>query len=118
MKYLLDTCVLSEFVKPKPDPNLFLWLDKIEEHLLGVSVISLGEIQMGITRLAKGKRRKRLQEWLDQELMSRFDSRILTFNVDDGLLWGHWLGEAIASGQPLPSVDTMLAAVAKKHGID
>ncbi len=117
MKYLLDTCVLSEFVKPKPDSNLFLWLDKIEEHLLGVSVISLGEIQMGISRLAKGKRRTRLQEWLDQELMPRFVNRILPFSIDDSLLWGQWLGEAKTSGQPLPSVDTMLAAVARNRGL-
>lgn len=117
MKYLLDTCVLSEFVKPKPDPNLFQWLDQVEEYLLCVSAISLGEIQMGISQMPKGKRKAGLQEWLDHELLPRFDDRVFVFTLDDSLLWGQWLGEAKAAGQPLPSVDVMLAAVARNRGL-
>ena len=52
MNYLLDTCVLSEFIRRQPDQRVIDWLDSIDEENCYISVITLGEIQHGIERLA------------------------------------------------------------------
>ena len=66
MKYLLDTCVISEMAKPRPDKKVAAWLRSCEEEAVFLSVLTLGEIQKGIAKLADSKRRTRIQHWLDQ----------------------------------------------------
>lgn len=117
MKFLLDTNVVSEFIKPKRNPGVYAWLDKTDELQLAVSVISLGEVQNGISRLSEGKRKVALQDWLDNELIPRFDNRILSVTLEDMLLWGKLTGKAMANGETLPTADVMLAAVARNNGL-
>jgi predicted nucleic acid-binding protein len=117
VKYLLDTCVLSEFVRPKPAETLIHWLRTHDESLMGISVISLGEIQSGIARMQESRRRNTLQTWLDDELIPRFESRIIPVEQPDALLWGKLTGEGKALGQPLPPTDALLAATAATRGL-
>ena len=117
MRFLLDTNLISEFRKPDPNPGVYAWLDKTDEHQLAVSVISLGEIQNGISRLPEGRRKVGLQAWLDNELIPRFDNRILPLTLDDMLLWGKLTGKAVATGKTLATADAMLAAVAHNRGL-
>ena len=84
---------------------------------MAVSVISIGEVQNGISRLPEGKRKIALQEWLDNELIPRFDKRILPLTLDDMRLWGKLTGKAITTGETLPTADAMLAAVARNNGL-
>lgn len=112
MKYLLDTCVISEYTKPNPNGGLHAWLQNTDDVLKAISVVSLGEIQSGISRLPEGKRRHRLQQWLENELVPRFESRILSVDLADTLRWGVLTGEAKKQGETLPSVDALLAATA------
>lgn len=112
MKYLLDTCVLSEFIRPKPAVSLIQWLRNHDESLMGISVISLGEIQSGIVRMQESQRRNALQTWLDDELIPRFESRIVSVGQTDALVWGTLTGEGKAMGRPLPPTDALLAATA------
>lgn len=112
MKYLLDTCAISEYVKPDPNANLHAWLQGTDDALMGISVISLGEIQSGISRLPDGKRKHRLRHWLENELVPRFEARILSVDLADTLRWGVLTGEAKSRGETLPSVDALLAATA------
>ena len=116
MSFLLDTCVLSELVKPRPDVGVVSWVEGQDEHLLHLSVITLGELQKGIAKLAAGDRRDRLQGWVDRELVTRFAGRILTVDEDVAALWGVMLGEAEARGEPLPAIDTLIAATAAVSG--
>lgn len=115
MIYLLDTCVVSEFVKPVPAENVVKWLRMTDELQMAISIITLGEIQTGISRLDNGKRRERYQEWLLYELIPRFDGRLLPVGLDDALKWGDLLGRARVNGNPLPSTDTLIAATALNH---
>jgi predicted nucleic acid-binding protein len=117
VKFLLDTNVVSEFIKPKRNPGVYAWLDKTDELQLAVSVISLGEVQNGISRLSEGKRKVALQDWLDNELIPRFDNRILSVTLEDMLLWGKLTGKAMTNGETLPTADAMLAAVARNNGL-
>ncbi|HEY0635549.1 MAG TPA: type II toxin-antitoxin system VapC family toxin [Gammaproteobacteria bacterium] len=112
MIYLLDTCVVSEFIKPQPSENLIAWLRTTDDLQMGISVITLGELQNGIARLDDGGRKERFQEWLNFELIPRFDNRILAVTLDDAMKWGELMGLARRNGTPFPSTDTLIAATA------
>ena len=109
---MLDTNVLSEFAKPTVDPAVLSWMRATDELQMVISVVSVGEIQKGISRMTQGKRQQELQAWLDRELIPRFGVRVLSLELLDFQLWGRLLGEAMKSGDSLSPVDTMLAAVA------
>jgi predicted nucleic acid-binding protein len=117
VNYLLDTCVLSEFIKPQPSKKLFQWLDRADDRRLAISVLSIGEIQKGISRMPTGKRQSALMQWLNQDLIRRFNGRILAIELDDALLWGQLTGEAVAKGETLPATDAMLASTAICRGL-
>jgi predicted nucleic acid-binding protein len=117
VRFLLDTNVISEFTKRDPNGGVYAWLDQNDERQMAVSVVSLGEIQSGIARLPNGKRKATLQDWLDNDLIPRFDGRILPLTAPDMLLWGTMTGEAVSAGTPLPTADAMLAAVARNRGL-
>jgi toxin FitB len=113
--YLLDTCVVSEFVKPLPAPSVIHWLRKNDDRTMAISVITLGEIQSGISRLESGRRRDELQAWLVGKLIPRFDQRILSLSLEDALAWGELAGKARRMGRPLPAADALIAATAISH---
>jgi predicted nucleic acid-binding protein len=112
VRYLLDTNVLSEFAKPTVDPAVLSWMRTTDELQMAISVISVGEIQKGISRMPEGKRQQELQAWLDNELIPRFGDRALPLELTDLQRWGRLWGEAKKSGDSLPPVDTLLAACA------
>ena len=75
--WLIDTSLVSEWVKPRPDTAVVSWLDEADEDRIFLSVVSLAEIRFGIERLAPGRRRTRLDQWLLEELPERFEGRIV-----------------------------------------
>ncbi|RLE21712.1 MAG: VapC toxin family PIN domain ribonuclease, partial [Acidobacteria bacterium] len=77
MSFLLDTCVLSELVKPRPSTAVCDWVAAQNEDRLFLSVITVGELQKGISKLPPGRRRTELQKWLEGDLLIRFQGRIL-----------------------------------------
>lgn len=117
MNYLLDTCVFSEIRRRKPDAGLLLWLSRVAEPTLHVSVVVLGEIQQGISQLDDSDRQKALQLWLDQELLNRFSGRVLDVDVETALEWGVLQGEGRKRGAPPPVVDALIAATAIRHNL-
>ena len=70
MKYLLDTCVLSELTKPRPSEGVVRWLEHAGEAALAISVLTHGELEKGVRRLAAGERRRALGRWLEEGLGS------------------------------------------------
>lgn len=115
MNYLLDTAVVCEPTRPKPDARVRAWLEAREESDLCLSVLTLGEIHQGIAQLPPGARRDSLQYWADSELSRRFHGRILPVDAETAAEWGRLSGSARASGRPLPVVDALLAATAITH---
>ncbi len=115
MRYLLDTCVLSEVVKPTPEPAVLDWLQQQEESRLFLSVLVLGEVQKGIEKLAPSKRKTRLEIWLRVDLRGRFEGRIWNVTENVALKWGILQGRAETTGQPMPVIDGLLAATATSH---
>ena len=117
MSYLVDTCLLSELRKPQPAPAVVAWVERMPAHLLFLSVLTLGEIRKGVTKLPPSARRDRFERWLEIELPRHFFNRILPIDEKVALAWGQLHGEAELRGRPSPVVDTLLAATARVHGL-
>lgn len=117
MKYLLDTCLISELVKKEPNPAVVNWLDAQEEPNLFLSVLTLGELQKGIEKLPAGAKKDELRAWAGHDLVARFAGRIVTVDLETALSWGKLQGESEAQGETLPVMDSLIAATAKAHGL-
>jgi predicted nucleic acid-binding protein len=76
MNFLLDTTVVSEWVKTRPNRGVIAWLAEADEARVFMSVVTLAELRYGIERIAPGRRRKRLDEWVRSELLLRFEGRV------------------------------------------
>ncbi len=112
MSYLLDTNVLSETVRRRPEPIVLDWLRQVPDEALHVSVLTLGEIRRGVERAADGERRERLRLWLEHELARWFGPRVLPVDAAVADRWGRLLAEV---GRPVPTIDSLLAATALHH---
>lgn len=117
MNFLLDTNVVSEWMKPRPNLGVMEWLETADEDRLFLSVATLGELRYGIERLAKGQRRAQLEEWLETELVDRFEGRVLIINDTVAATWGKVLAKADATGKPMGTMDGFIAATALMHGM-
>jgi len=115
--FLLDTNVISELTRPEPDARVSLWLDTVDESLLFLSVLTLGEIRKGLSALGSAQRRARLEVWLVAELTTRFANRLLSIDAGIADRWGRLAGEAKRAGKPLPVIDGLLAATALHHDL-
>ena len=91
------------------------WVDNIDEEKLFLSVITIGEIQHGISRLAESHRRIELLTWLESELTRRFESRILPLDSATMFLWGSLRAQMEGKGQPLGVMDFLLVATALQN---
>ncbi len=110
--FLLDTNIVSELVRTEPDSRVIEWLDAIEESLICLSVLTLGEIRHGAASLAEGAKRNRIETWLEIDLPRRFVDRILPVDAKVADRWGWIRAESQKAGMTLPIVDSLLAATA------
>jgi len=113
--FLLDTNAVSEWVKPRPNPGLVAWMESADEDRLFISIVSLAELHYGVERLPPGRRRSRLEQWLNQELPLRFEDRILAVDPTVAEVWGKAVSRAEAAGRPIGAMDAFLAATAETH---
>jgi predicted nucleic acid-binding protein len=112
MSYLLDTNIVSETIRRNPNKTLISWLDQIPGEALFVSVLTLGEIRKGVETLGDKKRREKLRLWLEHELPTWFEDRVLPVDLSVADRWGRLLAEI---GRPVPTIDSLLAATALHH---
>jgi len=115
--FLLDTNIVSELIKPKPEANVTEWVENTDESLLYLSVLTLGEIRRGIAALPQSRRRATLEAWLDKDLRARFEGRILVIDQEVADRWGLLTSAARNSGMVLPVIDGLLAATALEHNL-
>lgn len=117
MKYLLDTCLISELLKKVPNPAVVSWLNDQDEQSLFLSVLTIGELQKGISKLLDSARKDELQAWVEHDLALRFTGRIIDTEIEAMLIWGRLQGESERNGERLPVMDSLIAATAKTHGL-
>ena len=87
MKYLLDTNVISEPMKVRPNAGVVAWLSGLDEDDTCISVVTITELRYGIETLATGKRRQILEDWLRKDLSGRFEGRILAVDLQGSAPW-------------------------------
>jgi predicted nucleic acid-binding protein len=117
MRYLLDTCVISELVKKRPSSKVTQWLEQQEELSLFLSAISFGELHKGIGRLQAGRKQRELHEWVEGHLGRRFTGRILDIDREVAVRWGEISAAAEGAGRTVPVLDGLLAATALISGL-
>jgi predicted nucleic acid-binding protein len=115
MKFLVDTNVVSEWVKLRPDSGVVDWMTEVDEDRVFISVISLAELRRGIERMPDGNRRSRLDEWLREELPQRFDRRVLLVDQAVAEAWGRIVARCEMAGRPISTMDGFIAATAEVH---
>jgi len=115
VNFLLDTNAVSEWVKPRPNPGIIGWMESADEDRIFLSVVSLAELRYGVERIAAGRRRSRLEQWLQHELPLRFEGRILPVDANVAEAWGRTVSRSEAAGRPMGAMDAFLAATAETY---
>jgi tRNA(fMet)-specific endonuclease VapC len=110
MKYLLDTCVISELVARQPHPGVVEFVDALDPDDVVLSVITIGEITKGIEKLPRSKRKQELLTWLKEDLLIRFDGKLLALDTEVLVAWGMLTARLEASGRTMPAIDSLIAA--------
>jgi toxin FitB len=117
VSYLLDTNVVSEWTKPRPNPGVIEWLARVDEDEVFLSVVTFAELRHGIERLPSGRRRRQLDEWLRGELALRFEGRIVLIDGPIADEWGRLVARQEARGRPIAAMDGLVAATAQVHAL-
>jgi len=117
VSFLLDTIVVSEWMKPLPNPSVIRWLAEVDEDRVYLSVMTLAELRYGTERLASGARKSRLEEWLHEELLLRFEGRLLVIETAIADAWGRVMSRCSAVGKPIGVMDAFFAATAEVHAL-
>ena len=112
MNYVLDTNVISELISKKPNTKVLEWLDHLDPNTIFLSVITIGEIRKGIQKLPPSKRKDAVTQWLEGDLLLRFQERILEITADVMLIWGELTGRLENEGRPITAMDSLIAAIA------
>jgi predicted nucleic acid-binding protein len=115
VNFLLDTNVISEWIKARPNAGAVRWLAEADEDRVFIGVVTIAEIRHGIERLPLGRRRDRLDGWLTEDLPRRFEGRILPVDTKAGDLWGRIMARGQAAGRPVGTMDAFIAATAERH---
>lgn len=115
MNYLLDTCVICEMMKKRPDEKVVKWFCKQEPKTLYLSYLTIGEIQKGIIKRGNDARAKRLKTWLEKTILTFYEGRILPVEKNVATEWGRICGESERNGKTRPSIDALIAATACIH---
>lgn len=110
---VLDTNVVSELMRERPDERVVAWLGRQKSLHLAVTAITLAEIQRGLKRLPAGARRRKLEANFTEFIARGFESRILPFDEMAARIYGDVCALRESKGLHADPLDLMIAAVAK-----
>ena len=116
-RYLLDTNIISDVIKPAPSPSLLAWMAKQSDADLFIASLTVAEIRRGILEKPAGRKRDALESWFSgpEGPQALFAGRVLPFDERAGLVWARLMGQATAKGRPRSALDTIIAATAEAH---
>ena len=117
MRYLLDTCVISELAKPEPNEKVVSWVTQNDEENFYLSTLTFGELHKGISRLSPSKRKENLLQWVEHDLKDRFKTRIIDITLKVAKQWGETQGISESQGRPMPAIDGLIAATGLTHDL-
>lgn len=113
-RYLLDTNIISNVVKPQPTETLLSWMAAQRDEDLFIASLTVAEIRRGILEKPRGKKRDALNAWFSgpEGPQALFAGRILSFDDKAGLIWAQLMAEGKAASRPRSGLDMIIAAVA------
>jgi predicted nucleic acid-binding protein len=117
MNLLIDTNVISEMTKPRPDPRVVAFLHETDEDRLFLSVVTLAELTRGVAMKSDGKAKRVLATWLANDLAERFSGRVLDIDPPIANAWGDLMASAQRYELALHVMDGFLAATAMTRGL-
>lgn len=115
--FLLDTNVISETVRPRPEPRVLRWIRNQAPRDLFLSAVTLGELVRGSLKLPDPSRSQRYRHWIRHDLARQFDQRILAFDEPAAIRWGEIMAAGDRSGEPRPALDAQIAAIAGRYDL-
>lgn len=117
MRYLLDTNIISNIVKPLPSESLVAWMAEQNDEDLFICSLTIAEIRRGVLEKPAGKRRNELEAWFSgpEGPQALFAGRVLPFDESAALVWARLMAEGKAKGRPRSALDTIIAAVAEAN---
>jgi predicted nucleic acid-binding protein len=115
--WLLDTNVISELRRPKPEPRVVAFVRGQPLEALYISVVTLAEIRFGIELLPDAARRSELNNWLAHKVRPMFEQRVLAISEDVMFNWRLLVEEGRKAGHTFSQPDLIIAATAQHHGL-
>ena len=116
-RYLLDTSIIANIVKPKPSEALLAWMEEQFDENLFITALTIAEVRRGILEAPDGKRREALVSWFSgpEGPQALFAGRILPFNDRAALIWAEIMAAGTVKGRPRSALDMIIAATAQAH---
>lgn len=111
---ILDTNVISETLKPQPDPGVVAWLDNQLVETLYLSVITIAELRAGVSIMPQGAKKDRLNEAIEDQIIPLFANRILSFDQADSGSYAHIIALTRSKGFTIGMADALIAATARE----
>ena len=115
--YLLDTNVISELRRPRPDARVLAFVAAQPLESLYISTVTLAEIRFGIELLAEAGRRAELTNWLTHKVRPMFERRVLPVSEEVMLTWRLFVEAGRKAGHTFSQPDLIIAATAAQHGL-
>ena len=112
---LLDTNIISEPLRPKPDSAVIAWLDRQPVETLYLSSITVAELRFGIAILPEGGKKRLLLEKLEETVLPVFSDRILDFDIEAAIAYAEVRATAREAGFSVAAADGYIAAIARYH---
>lgn len=118
MRYLLDTNIISNIIKPAPSERLLAWMAERSDEDLYIASLTVAEIWRGVIEKPAGKRRRELEAWFSghEGPQALFAGRVLAFDERAALEWARLMADGKAKGRPRSALDMIIAAVAETNG--
>jgi toxin FitB len=116
VKWLLDSNVLSEQVRPRPKASVIAWIAGQKRQEIGTSIVVLAELRRGAA-MADPTRRLELMAWIESEVSGSFAGRILTVTVEILIHWLELIHQTAASGRTRAPADLLIASTARVHDL-
>jgi len=117
MSFLLDTNIISETVRPKPEQRVLDWLEHQSPEELYLSAMTIGELMRGACKVKEETRRDKLTKWIEEDLRRQFETRLLPFDDPAARVWGELLGNGDRTGKTPSAFDAQIAAIAIDRGL-
>ncbi|CAN5350678.1 PIN domain-containing protein [soil metagenome] len=113
-RYLLDTNIISNIVKPSPSESLMVWMQDQQDDELFIASLTIAEIRRGILEMPQGKRRQQIDAWFSSQEgpPALFAGRILSFDERAAMVWAQLMAESKKIGRSRSTLDTVIASVA------